>query len=45
MFTGRQSISLNASGLKSKTGDLFGLVQEILLEPRWDEDGVRPDQG
>ena len=37
MFTSRQSISLNANGLKSKVGDIFGLVQEILLEPRWDE--------
>jgi len=37
MFTSRQSISLNAAGLKSKAGDVFGLVEEILLEPRWDE--------
>ncbi len=37
MSTGRQSINLNASGLKSRTTELFGLVQEIMLEPRWDE--------
>jgi len=37
MGTGRQSISLNANGLKSRTGEIFGLVREILLEPRWDE--------
>ncbi|MFC1791287.1 M16 family metallopeptidase, partial [Gemmatimonadota bacterium] len=37
MGTGRQSISLNANGLKSKAGDIVALVEEILLEPRWDE--------
>jgi zinc protease len=37
MGTGRQSISLGANGLKSKTGEIFALAQEILLEPRWDE--------
>jgi len=37
MFTSRQSISLNANGLKSKAEEVFGLVEEILLEPRWDE--------
>ena len=37
MGTGRQSISLSGSGLKSKTGEIFALAQEILLEPRWDE--------
>jgi zinc protease len=37
MFTGRQSVGLRASGLKSKVGEVFGLFQEILLEPRWDE--------
>ncbi|MGW8265418.1 MAG: M16 family metallopeptidase [Longimicrobiales bacterium] len=37
MGTGRQSISLSANGLKSKTGEIFALAQEILLEPRWDE--------
>jgi len=36
MFTSQQSFSLNANGLKSKAGDIFALVQEILLEPRWD---------
>jgi zinc protease len=28
---------LGANILKSKAGDIFGLVEEILLEPRWDE--------
>jgi len=37
MSTGRQSISLSANGLKSKSGEIFGLFQEILLQPRWDE--------
>jgi zinc protease len=37
LSTGRQSIGLTANGLSSKAGDVFGLVQEILLEPRWDE--------
>jgi len=37
MGTGRQSISLSANGLKSKAPDVVGLVQEILLQPRWDE--------
>jgi zinc protease len=37
MGTGRQSISLSANGLKSKAGEIFSLVDEILLEPRWDE--------
>jgi zinc protease len=37
MGTGRQSVSLGANGLKSKTSEIFALVQEILLEPRWDE--------
>jgi len=37
MFTSQQAISLNANGLRSKAGEIFGLVQEILLEPRWDD--------
>jgi zinc protease len=37
MFTGRQSIGLNGFGLKSKASDVVALAQEILLEPRWDE--------
>ncbi|MCG6955774.1 MAG: insulinase family protein [Gemmatimonadetes bacterium] len=37
MYTAKQAIVLNANGLKSKAGDMVGLVQEILLEPRWDE--------
>ncbi len=37
VYTGRQSINVNASGLKTKADAVFALVQEILLEPRWDE--------
>jgi zinc protease len=37
MFTGRESIVIQANGLSSKVGDIYGLFQEILLEPRWDE--------
>lgn len=37
MYTSQQAITLNANGLKSKAGEIFGLVQEILLEPRWDD--------
>lgn len=38
MYTGRESIVLNANGLRSKASDITALAQEILLEPRWDED-------
>ena len=37
MVTGRQSITMNVAGLKSKAQDIVGLAMEILLEPRWDE--------
>jgi zinc protease len=37
MTTGRQAVSLTATGLKSRADQIVGLVQEILLEPRWDE--------
>lgn len=37
MGTSRQFISLSANGLRSKAGEVSSLVQEILLEPRWDE--------
>jgi zinc protease len=37
MRTGRQSITLNGNGLKSKIGEIVALAREILLEPRWDE--------
>jgi len=37
LSTGRQSIALRANGLSSKAHEIFGLVQEILLQPRWDE--------
>jgi zinc protease len=38
MSTGRQSIAIRANGLTSKAGEVYGLFEEILLEPRWDED-------
>ena len=37
MYTSRQAITLSANGLRSKADDMVALVQEILLEPRWDE--------
>ena len=37
MFTGRESIVVRANGLKSRIREIYGLVEEILLEPRWDE--------
>jgi zinc protease len=37
MFTGSQSITIQANTLKSKLGDVYALFEEILLEPRWDE--------
>lgn len=37
MFTSQEAISVNANGLKSKSPEILDLVQEILLEPRWDE--------
>ena len=36
MSTGRESITLRANSLSSKVGDVYGLFEEILLEPRWD---------
>ena len=36
MSTGRESITLRANTLSSKVGDVYGLFEEILLEPRWD---------
>ncbi len=38
MFTGSESITIQANTLKSKIDDVYALFQEILLEPRWDED-------
>jgi zinc protease len=37
MFTGSQSITVQANTLKSRLGDVYTLFEEILLEPRWDE--------
>lgn len=37
MFTGNEAIVVQASGLRSKVGDVYALFEEILLEPRWDE--------
>ncbi len=37
MFTGRESITVRGNCLASKFDEVFKLVEEILLEPRWDE--------
>ncbi|MCK4644659.1 MAG: insulinase family protein [Candidatus Aminicenantes bacterium] len=37
MFTGRESIGISANCLTSKFPEVYKLVEEILLEPRWDE--------
>jgi len=37
MSTNSEAVTLRANGLKSKSGEIEALVQEILLEPRWDE--------
>jgi len=37
MYTGKESIVIRVNCLKSKFNKVFDLVQEILLEPRWDE--------
>ncbi|NNM04189.1 MAG: insulinase family protein [Gemmatimonadetes bacterium] len=37
MVTGRQSITMSGTGLKSKAREMMELAREILLEPRWDE--------
>ena len=37
MYTNSEAITLQANGLKSKAGDIYALVEEILLQPRWDE--------
>ncbi len=36
MFTGRESISIQANTLRSKLDDVFAIFEEMLLEPRWD---------
>lgn len=37
MFTGRESIVIRANCLASKFEQTYALVEEILLDPRWDE--------
>jgi zinc protease len=37
MFTGRESIGISANCLTSKFPEVYKLIEEILLEPRWDE--------
>jgi zinc protease len=37
MYTGREAIMVNVNCLTSKFNDVYQLVEEILLEPRWDE--------
>ena len=37
LYTGRESITLSVNCLTSKLSDVYTLVEEILLEPRWDE--------
>ncbi len=37
MYTSRESIIIQANCLKSKFSGVYSLVEEILLEPRWDE--------
>jgi len=37
MYTGREAITMMVNCLTSKLNDVYQLVEEILLEPRWDE--------
>ena len=37
MYTGREAIGMRVNCLASKFTEVFQLVEEILLEPRWDE--------
>jgi zinc protease len=37
MYTSREAIIVNVNCLTSKLNDVYDLVEEILLEPRWDE--------
>ncbi len=37
MFTGRESITIQANTLTSKLKDTYAIFEEILMEPRWDE--------
>ncbi|MFV2007399.1 MAG: M16 family metallopeptidase [Longimicrobiales bacterium] len=36
MSTGRESITIRANTLRSRLDGVYGLFEEILLEPRWD---------
>lgn len=36
LYTGRESINARVNCLSSKFADVYSLVEEILLEPRWD---------
>ncbi len=36
LYTGRESINLRVNCLSSKFADVYNLVEEILMEPRWD---------
>jgi zinc protease len=38
MYTGRESITISANTLARNYSDVLALVEEILLEPRWDEE-------
>ncbi|MGD8726446.1 MAG: pitrilysin family protein [Gemmatimonadales bacterium] len=38
MFTGSESIVIQGNGLTSKADEIYALFEEILLEPRWDEE-------
>ncbi len=37
MYTGREDITMSVNCLSSKFDEVYRLVEEILLEPRWDE--------
>jgi zinc protease len=37
MFTTDETIVIQANGLKAKAADIYAIVEELLLEPRWDE--------
>ncbi len=37
MYTGRENITMSVNCLSSKFDEVYQLVEEILLEPRWDE--------
>jgi len=37
MLTERESVTMSVNCLASKFGEVYQLVEEILLEPRWDE--------